>query len=118
MSAPLCSSSVLIRSQFVRTSSTLSARGVSEDMGMAADHLLGDLPEDVGDVEFTRLFGHPGEEEDLEEEIAELLPELPGRSPVKRLEDLVGLFDEVAGRCPPASGSGPRGSRRAISAGR
>ena len=55
--------------------------GVAEDMGMAPDHLLGDLAEDGGDVEFTRLFRHPGEEEDLKEEIAELLLELPAGVP-------------------------------------
>ena len=97
LSAPLCSCSFLICSQFARTASTLVGPDVPEDMGMAADHLLGDRAEDGGDVEFARLFGHPRDKEYLKEEIAELFLERRGSSPVDRLEDLVGLLDEVAG---------------------
>ena len=79
--SPLCSSSFLICSQFARTASTLVGPGVAEDMGVAADHLLGDRAEDGGDVEISRLFGHPREEEDLKEEIAELLHEPPDEPP-------------------------------------
>ncbi len=70
-------------------------RGVAEDVGMAPDHLGADFLEDIGDVEFTRLLRHPGEEEDLKEEVAELLPEVIRRGPLQGLEDLIGLLDEI-----------------------
>ncbi len=70
---------------------------VPKDMGMAADHLLGDRGKNCGDVELARLFGHPRDEEYLEEEIAELFLERRGSSPVDRLDDFVGLIEEIAG---------------------
>ena len=43
---------------------------------MTADHLRGDLPQNVPQVEFVRLLGQTREKEDVEEEVAEFLPEV------------------------------------------
>src|SRR5258708_5284995 len=48
---------------------------VAEDMGMAAQHLVGDRAGDVVEVEEAGLLGHARVKDDLEEQIAELVLE-------------------------------------------
>jgi len=51
-------------------------RCVAENVRMTADHLRGDLLQNVPQVEFVRLLGQTREKEDVEEEVAEFLPEV------------------------------------------
>ena len=67
----------------------------SEHVGMAADELFVDRPEDVADLEERRFFGHARVKDDLEHDVAKLLAELARVTLVDRFQDLVGLLDEV-----------------------
>src|SRR5713101_1151059 len=68
---------------------------VTEDMGMAAQHLVGDRAGDVVEVEKAGLLGHARMEDDLEEQIAELVLECCRIAALARLGHLIGLLDGV-----------------------
>ena len=70
------------------------AMGGGKDMGMPSDQLFSKCMGNVSKAKFSPLFGNPGEKDDLEQEIAELL--LQGlRSPgLDGLKHLIGLFDQ------------------------
>src|SRR5262249_38757105 len=61
-------------------------------------HLLGDVACDVPDREVPALGVDSREEDDLEEEIAELLAQMGGPAVVDRVDDLVGLLEEIAAK--------------------
>src|SRR6185503_7851181 len=69
---------------------------VGEDVGMAPRHLLGDAARDVANREFAALREDPGEKDDLEQEIAELLAQGRGLAVVDRVDDLMRLLEQVA----------------------
>src|SRR6185295_16149227 len=60
-----------------------------------AAHLLADPVAHGGDVEGAALASHLGVEDDLEQQVAELGPELVWVAAVDRLRDLVGFLDDV-----------------------
>src|SRR5713101_6204519 len=68
---------------------------VTEDMGMAAQHLVGDRAGDIVEVEEAGLLGHARMEDDLEEQIAELVLECCRIAALARLGHLIGLLDGV-----------------------
>ncbi len=45
----------------------------AEDMGMAADHLGGDGPDHIAEIEQAQFLGHAGVKHDLEQEIAQFV---------------------------------------------
>ena len=49
---------------------------VTEDMGMASQELFVDPPDDVIEVKSSRFFGYLAVEDDLEQNVAEFLPDL------------------------------------------
>ncbi len=69
--------------------------GAAEDVGMAVDHLLGDLAGDVADAEPSLLGRQAREEENLEEEVSELVAQRVGGALVQGREHLVGLLEQV-----------------------
>ena len=69
--------------------------GVGEDVGMAADHLLGDMAGDGLEIEGVAFFCEPRVKDDLEQQVAQLV--LEGVEVVLRdgVGDLVGFLDGV-----------------------
>ena len=67
----------------------------AEHVGVAADQLLVDRPQDVGHGEQAGLLRHAGVEDHLERDVPQLLAELVGGPFVDGLQHLVGLLDEV-----------------------
>lgn len=70
----------------------------AEDMRVAANHLLIDFADDIGDGEARFFASDLGVEEDLEEEIAEFFCEFGVIMAFQRVEDFVGLFDQVGAK--------------------
>jgi hypothetical protein len=64
-------------------------------MRMAAHHFRIDLLDDVRDVEFPGFGGELRVKDDLQQQIAELLRELPGIAAVQRVQRLVGLLHQI-----------------------
>ncbi len=62
---------------------------------MSPTHLLGDDRGDVVKIEMTGLVGHLGMKHDLQQEITELVPEIPHVAARDRIGDFVGLLDRV-----------------------
>jgi hypothetical protein len=62
---------------------------------MPANELLVNRPGDLREVAFALLLEEQGEEEDLEEQVAELVDELPGVPVQRGVGDFVGLLDRV-----------------------
>ncbi len=62
---------------------------------MAADHLVVNALDDVGDVEVARLGGKLRVEHDLEQKIAQFAGEFGRDARVESVEDFVGLFDKI-----------------------
>jgi len=69
--------------------------GGAEDVGVAANHLLVDLADDVGNIEALLFMCDLRVEENLEEKVAELLGELGVIGRVERVEDLVSFFNKI-----------------------
>jgi hypothetical protein len=69
--------------------------GVAEDVRVPADELLVDPARDGLQPAVSLLGEEQGEEVDLEEQVAELVPELPGRAGDGGIGDLVCLLDRV-----------------------
>ena len=70
-------------------------RLVAEDVRMAPGHLLDEAIEHVRHGELAGLGRHLAVEHDLEEQVAQLLGEVPRVVLVDGLQDLVGLLDQV-----------------------
>ena len=68
---------------------------VAENVGVAADELGVDGVERVGEGEVAFFGGHLGEEDGLEDEVAELVAEVDPVAAIDGVEDLVGLFERV-----------------------
>src|SRR5437667_375749 len=68
---------------------------VAEDVGVAADELVGDRARHLGDREAARLGRELGLEDDLEEEIAELVAQVGSVPGIDRLEHLVDLLEKI-----------------------
>ncbi len=68
---------------------------VAEDVRVAADQLLGDVPGHRGEVAGASLLEQQREEMDLEEHVAELVEQLCVIVAVRRVGELVGLLDGV-----------------------
>ena len=66
-------------------------------MGMAANELFGDRLHDAAEIELARLLGHPGVEDDLQQEIAELIAQVREVAALDRVPDFVGFFDRKGG---------------------
>ncbi len=64
-------------------------------MRMTAHELVADRGHDVAEIEQLRLLGHPRVEHDLEQQVAELAPELVERAALDRVRDLVRLLERV-----------------------
>ena len=62
---------------------------------MAYNEFAANLVADIADVERALLFGHPGVEHDLQQQVAQFLAEQDVVGVVNGLNDFVGLFDEV-----------------------
>jgi len=69
--------------------------GLGEDVRMAADELLANRPRDGGEVARASLLEEEGQEDRLEEEVAELVQELLVVARERGVSDLVGLLDSV-----------------------
>ena len=69
--------------------------GVAEDVRVAAHHFEVDTFDDVANVELAGGAGQLGVKDDLEEQVAELLGKFRGVGGVERVEDFVGLFEQV-----------------------
>ena len=67
----------------------------AENVGMAAFHLVGDGPGDVGEVERAGLFRHPGVEHGLEQQVAQFVLQVGHVVAADRVGDLVGFLDGV-----------------------
>jgi len=67
----------------------------AEDVGVAANHLLVDLTDDVGNIEALFLMCDLRVEENLEEKVAEFFGEFGVIGRVERIEDLVSLFNKI-----------------------
>ncbi len=80
-------------------------------MRMAADQLRGDRLDHAAEVEQPRLLGHPRMEDDLQQQVAQLLPQILGVAALDRVGDLVGLLDRVGGDGGEASARRPKGNR-------
>ena len=70
----------------MRPHSALTASGaprarVAEDVRMAADKLGGDRLDHAAEIEHARLFRHPRVKDDLQQQVAEFLAQILGRSP-------------------------------------
>jgi hypothetical protein len=66
-------------------------------MRMAADHLAHDRLNHVAELERPLLLRHPGMEHDLEQQVAEFVPQVRKAAALDRVGDLVGLLDRVRG---------------------
>ena len=64
-------------------------------MRVPADHLVDDGLGDVVEGEGTGFFGHPGMEDDLEEEVPQFVPQVFKVPALDGVGDLVGLFHGV-----------------------
>ena len=64
-------------------------------MRVPADELGGDRLDDAAEIEQSRLLGHAGVEDDLQQKVAELLAKVLGFAALDRVGDLVGLLDGV-----------------------
>ena len=62
---------------------------------MAADQLGRDGLDHVAEVEGAGLLGHAGVEHDLQQQVAELVPEVVEVAALDGVGDLVGLLDRV-----------------------
>src|SRR5262249_19160546 len=71
--------------------------GVSEHMGMAAQHLLGDGTGHVVEGEEPRFLGHARVEYHLKEKVAELILETGRIAALARLGHLIRLLDRIWG---------------------
>lgn len=70
--------------------------GVAEDMGVAADHLLHDMPGHVGVGEFSLLLRDNGLKQHVHEEVAEFVADIGRVVPVDRIEQFGALFGQTA----------------------
>jgi len=64
-------------------------------MGMAADHLLADGSRHVFDVESADFLGHAGMKHDLQQEVAQFLPQGNKVGLLDGIGHLIGFFDGV-----------------------
>src|SRR5581483_6681527 len=86
---------------------------VPEHMRVPADQLRDDPARDVVDVPRAVVGGHLGVERDLEQQVAELLAKAIPVVGVDRVEDLVGLLEQMAGEGPVRLLAVPGASARA-----
>jgi hypothetical protein len=68
----------------------------AEHVGVAPDHLRGDPFDDIGGRERPILRREPGQEDDLEKEIAQLFAEAGEVPAVESVHDFVALLDQIA----------------------
>ena len=66
-------------------------------MRMAADELGGDRLDHAAEIEHARLFRHAGVKDDLQQQVAEFLAQIFGRSALNCVGHFVGLFDRERG---------------------
>jgi hypothetical protein len=71
------------------------ARIGSEDVRMAADHLVGDRCDDVGDREMAGFFGDARMEHDLKQQVAELVLEIRHIGARDRVGDFMRFLDRI-----------------------
>ncbi len=69
--------------------------GITEDVRMAAFHLVADAVQDVVERELAGFFGHPGMKHDLELQIAKLIRQGIHVVAGDRVRNLVRFFDRV-----------------------
>ena len=68
---------------------------VAEDVRMAVDHLARDRAGDLVEIEPATFPRQRGQEKDLEEEVAQLVPQRPGISRVQRVQGLVAFLQQI-----------------------
>ena len=68
---------------------------LAKDMGMAADHLDADRLHHVREGEGALLLGHAGVEDHLQQQVAQLLPQIGKIAPLDRVGDFIGFLDGV-----------------------
>ena len=74
------------------------ARGfIAKHMRMAADHLIGNRPRDVGEAKKPGLLRHPGVIDHLEQQIAEFIGQRQKIPPRDGIRNLIGFLDRVGG---------------------
>ena len=88
-------SSALISSQRRLTSSGERSSVSAEHMRMPADELSRDGLDHVAEREGALLLGHAGMEDDLEQQVAELVPQIREIAALDGVGDLVGFLDGV-----------------------
>ncbi len=66
-------------------------------MRVTADHLVDDGPGDVVKGEGALFLRHPGVEDHLEEEVAQLVAQVGQVAPLDGVGHFIGLFDGVGG---------------------
>ena len=71
--------------------------GVAEHVRVAADEFGGDRLDDAAEIEQSRLLGHAGVEDDLQQKVAEFLAKVLGLAALDRVGDLVGFLDRIGG---------------------
>ncbi len=84
---------------------------LAEHMRMPADQLGGDGLDHVAEVERALLLRHAGVEHDLEQEVAQFVPQVDEIAARDRVGDLVGFLDRVGRDASRSPARGPRGSR-------
>ena len=68
-------------------------------MGMAADQFAGDGFDHAAEVEQPDLLRDPRVEDDLQQQVAQLVPQLLSISALNGVGDFVGLLDRERGDC-------------------
>ena len=72
-----------------------TALGIGKDVRVPPDQLFGDGLDHVAEVERALLLGHPGVEDDLQQQVAQLLAELLDVVVLDCVGDLVGFFERI-----------------------
>ena len=110
----------MISSQPASTCGDVARAGVAEHVRVPADQLVDQVAGDVVDVEPAlggRLGGHPGVEDDLQQDVAELLAHRHRVVVDDRVVGLVRLLEQVAAQRGVRLLGVPRAAARASAAG-
>ena len=86
--------------------------GIAKDMGMAADHLVGDGRDHIAEIEQAGFLGHAGMKHDLEQKIAQFVRQGLVVLVLDAGGDFIGFLDGVGRDGLRSSARGPRDSHR------
>ena len=66
-------------------------------MGMPADHLGGDGLHHIGEGEVTSFLGHARVEDNLQQQVAQFIPQVSQVATLDGVHDFVGFLDRIGG---------------------